>query len=281
MSRTLFARTLAIGLLTALAALPAAAQEATPTATPEPPPNCPAFEGQANDVRTGYYMGEGLAYLNANRLNDAEFSFTCVIRVIDTSYVPAYLARAEVYTYLRDFERAIIDYSAAILRDNNSITALNNRGIAYTVLGDYNNAAADFDSVLAIDADYLPAYNNRSIIYTLQGEFDAAIEMINQGIQESGAEAALAAARNPERPENAPDIELEDAAMRLYALRGILESARSLESFRSYIDLANATERYPDERISAAAGSLESRLTFELRLDDGTWMLRSSFVSES
>jgi tetratricopeptide (TPR) repeat protein len=281
MTRTLFARTAAVVLLTALAVLPAAAQEATPTATPEPPPNCPAFEGQPNDVRTGYYMGEGIAYLNANRLGDAELSFTCVIRVIDTSYVPAYLARAEVYTNLRDFQRAIDDYNAAVLRDNNLIAALNNRGIAQTILGDYTAAAADFDRVLDIDADYLPAYNNRSIIHTLQGEYQAAIDLITQGIERSGADNALAQARDPERPEGAPPVQIGDAAVRLYALRGILESARSLESFRSYVDLANASGRFPDERVTGAAGSLESRMTFELRLDDGSWMLRTNFLSGS
>ena len=278
MIRNRFARTTIIAILAALAALPAAAQEITPT--PEPPPNCPAFEGEPSDVRTGYYMGEGLAYLNANRLGEAELSFTCIIRVIDTSYVPAYLARGEVYLNMREFDKAITDYSAAALRDNNSIPAYNNRGIVQTILGEYDAAAADFDRVLAIDADYLPAYNNRSIIHTLQGEYAAAIDLIDQAIERSGAAQALLTARDPERPDNASPIEVERAGVRLYALRGILESARSLESFASYIDLANASGRFPDERITAAAGSLESRLTFELRLDDGTWMLRSDFLND-
>lgn len=278
MIRNRFARATAVAILAALAALPALAQEVTPT--PEPPPNCPAFEGQANDVRTGYYMGEGIAYLSANRLGEAEFSFTCIIRVIDSSYVPAYLARGEVYLNMREFDKAITDYSAAALRDNNSIPAFNNRGIVQTILGEYDAAAADFDRVLEIDADYLSAYNNRSIIHTLQGEFDAAIDLIDQAIERAGADQALAAARDPNRPADAPPIEVERAGVRLFALRGILESARSLESFASYIDLANASGRFPDERITAAAGSLESRLTFELRLDDGTWMLRSDFLND-
>lgn len=279
MIRNRFARTTAIAILAALAAIPVAAQEET--ATPEPPPNCPAFEGEASDVRTGYYMGEGIAYLNGNRLGEAELSFTCIIRVIDSSYVPAYLARGEVYMNMREFEKAITDFSDAFLRDNNSVVALNNRGIVQTILGEYDAAAADFDRAMQIDADYLPAYNNRSIIYTLQGEFDEAITLINQGIDRSGTNQALATARDPNRAPDAEPVEVDPSGLRLLALRGILESARSLESFASYIDLANASGRFPDERISAAAGSIESRLTFELRLDDGSWMIRGDFQSES
>jgi len=86
-------------LMIALCALPAFAQDATPTptATPEPLPNCPAFTDQPNNVRTGYYMGEGIANLNANRLDEAQLSFTCIIRITDPSYIPAYLGRAEVF----------------------------------------------------------------------------------------------------------------------------------------------------------------------------------------
>lgn len=273
-----FARMIAIFLL-ALCALPAAAQEATET--PEPLPNCPAFSGEANDVRTGYYMGEGIAYLNANQLSEAEFSFTCVIRVIDPGYAQAYLARAAVYENLRDYENALEDYNNALQINPASVVGRNNRGIVLTIIGDLNTAAADFERVIAEDADYLPAYNNRSIIYTLQGNFDAALEMIDEGITRSGAQLALEEVRDPEREEDDPPVPVNATGLRLYALRGILESARALDTFRAYTDLANESNTFADQRIVEAAGSLESRLTFDLRLDDGTWMIRSSFTSET
>lgn len=276
-----FARTAAVAVLIMLGALPIAAQDAAPTATPEPLPNCPAFEGQPNSARTGYYMGEGIAYLSANRLDEAEFSFTCIIRVIDPVYAQAYLGRAVVYENLRDFDHALDDYNNALQINPNSIVARNNRGIVLTIIGDYTTAAADFERVLSVDEGYLAAYNNRSIIYSLNGDYDAAVEMIDQGIRRSGADAALAEARDPERRPDAPALVVDPVGMRLYALRGILESARALDSFHSYTDLADASERFPDQRIAEAAGSLESRLTFDLRLDDGTWMIRSDFTSET
>jgi tetratricopeptide (TPR) repeat protein len=275
------ARIAAIAALTALAAFPAFAQEAEPTATPEPLPNCPAFQGESNSVRTGYYMGEGIAYLNANQLNEAEFSFTCIIRVIDAGYTPAWLGRAEVYERVRDYENALEDYNNALQNNPNSLVARNNRGIVLTIIGDYTTAGADFDRVLSIDANYMAGYNNRSIIYTLVGDYTNALAMIDEGLRRAGAAAALAEARREDRPENAPPIIMDSSGLQLMALRGILESAQALDSFRDYLELANASRNFPDSRISEAAGSLESRLTFDLRLDDGTWMIRSDFLSES
>lgn len=281
MNTARFARTTAAALLIASCVLPAAAQEATPTATPQPLPNCPAYSSETNDVRTGYYMGEGIAYLNANQLSQAEFSFTCVIRVIDPGYAQAYLARAAVYETLRDYEKALEDYNNALQINPSSVVARNNRGIVLTIIGDLSTAAADFERVITEDANYLAAYNNRSIIYTLQGNFDSALDMIDEGIRRSGANAALAEARDPEREDSDPKITVNLTGMRLYALRGILESAQALDTFRAYTDLARESENFADQRIVEAAGSLESRLTFDLRLDDGSWMIRSSFTNET
>lgn len=280
--RPLF-RFAAIAALTVLAALPAFAQEAQPTATatPEPLPNCPAFQGEADSVRTGYYMGEGIAYLNTNRLQEAEFSFTCIIRVIDAGYMPAWLGRARVYEFLRDYDNALEDYNNALQIDPNSIVARNNRGIVLTIIGDYTTAGADFDRVLSVNANYMAGYNNRSIIYTLVGDYANALNIIDEGLRRAGADAALAESRRDDRPANAPPITMDSAGLQLMALRGILESAQALDSFNDYIELANASRNFPDSRIREAAGSLESRLTFDLRLDDGTWMIRSNFLSES
>lgn len=271
-------RTLAAAASIALlAAVPAFAQDATPTRTPEPLPDCPAFEDEATDVRTGYYMGEGIAYLNANRLGEAQFAFTCIIRVVDPSYTLAYLARGEVFLNQRDLNRAIEDFGAAFQRDSGSVIALNNRGIAYFLLGEYDEAAADFDRALGVDGDYLPAVNNQAVTTAVQGEIDDAIALVDAAITSSGAADALVTARDPQRPSDAEPIEIAGSAVRLYALRGILESQQTLGTFNAYRDLMIESNRNPDERINAAAAGLESRLTFELRLDDGSWLLRSRY----
>jgi hypothetical protein len=51
-----------------------------------------------------------------------------------------------------------------------------------------------------------------------------------------------------------------------------MHSLKSLDEFNHYLLLLRANRYSHDERISSAAGALESRFTFEMRLDDGTWM---------
>jgi tetratricopeptide (TPR) repeat protein len=247
----------------------AAAQDATPP----PPPNCPAFENEPANIRTGYYMGEGIAYLNTNQLSAAELSFTCIIRVVDAAYVPAYMGRAIVYTRLRDFERAQEDYNQALQRDSTLTAAYNNRGVVFALQLDYERAADDFDRALAQDSGYLRALNNRAIVHTFLREYDEAIALLEGTINSTGVDNVLAQYRDPERAQDAPAIPFDPLAGRLYALLGTVYSARSLDNYRQYIDLYGFGGLFPDERITAAAGALESRFTFELRLDDGSWLL--------
>lgn len=258
-----------------------AAQDATPTPIPlPPPPVCPAFEGQPKDIRASYYMGEGIAYLNTNQLSNAELSFTCIIRVIDPAYFQAYMARGLTYIRLRDFPRAQQDFNQAIQQQPDSVAAVNNRGVVFALQGDYPRAAADFERVLTLDSGYLRAINNRAIIHTVMGEYDDAINLLEAQIQSTGVSGVLEQYRDPNRQSDAGPILFDPLAGRLYALLGIVYSARSMDKYQDYIELESYANRYPDERISAAAGALESRFTFELRLDDGSWLLLDEALTE-
>jgi tetratricopeptide (TPR) repeat protein len=254
--------------------LPTLAQETGGTPTPEPLPKCPVFEGQSKDVRTSYYMGEGIAYLNTNQLSSAEFSFTCIIRVVDPSYLPAYMTRAVVYTREREYARAINDYTKSIDLDGTLVAAYNNRGVIYTAIQKYDEAASDFDKVLALNADYIPGYNNRSVLYAIQGDYDKAIAMLEDAIKRSGIDKILADLQDPKRPADAKPPEYDPVNARAYALLGIIYSAQSLKNYQDYLFLSGNSG---DDRIQSAAGALESRFTFEMRLDDGTWMLTADF----
>ncbi|MCB9450244.1 MAG: tetratricopeptide repeat protein [Anaerolineaceae bacterium] len=257
------------------------AQDATPTPIPlPPPPVCPAFEGQPADIRAGYYMGEGIAYLNTNQLSSAELSFTCIIRVIDPAYFPAYMARGLTYIRLRDFARAQQDFNQAIQRQPDSVAAINNRGVVFALQFDYERAARDFDHALELDSGYLRAVNNRAIIYTLLGDYDAAITLLEDQVRATQISGVLEQYRDPDRPSDAGPILFDPLAGRLYALLGIVYSARSLDKYQDYIELESYANRFPDERISAASGALESRFTFELRLDDGSWLLLDEALTE-
>jgi tetratricopeptide (TPR) repeat protein len=249
-----------------------------PTATPEPLPDCPAFPDAAQDVRTSYYMGEGLAYLQSGQTNSAVFSFTCVIRVIDTAYLPAYMMRANAYTRQRDFERAIRDYTSAIELDGNLTAAYNNRGVVYVSTGDYDEAAADFDRVISLEPDNIAAYNNRSIIHALAGEYDTAITLLDATIERAGIAEILAAYQDPDRSQDAEPIEFDHASDDSYVLLGMMYSAKSLAAFNAYTTLNRENNYAIDDRVPAAASAIESRFTFEMRLDDGSWLYVADFT---
>lgn len=263
----------------ALLAVPALAQEVEPTQPP--PPICPAFEDESKEVRTSYYMGEGLAYYNTGQLGNAELSFTCVIRVIDSSYVLAYMSRASVYSERRAYDLALVDYNRAIQLSPDMVAAYNNRGVVYTALQEYDKAAADFDKAIDLDSSYIPGYNNRAVVYAIQGEFDEAITMLEQAIDMSGIDDVLAKYQDPNRAPDAPPIEFDPVDARAYALLGIIYSARSLDQFQDYLFLYDRAGEFPDERVRSAAGALESRFTFEMRLEDGSWMLVADLFPEA
>jgi tetratricopeptide (TPR) repeat protein len=273
-----------VGMLMVAGFGPTFAQDATPT--PAPPPeseatpeataellDCPAFEGSERAVRTGYYLGEGEAYFASGQINSAIYSFSCAIQ-IDVQYVPAYMSRAAAYAQLRDYEAGILDYTRALQRQPELIPAINNRGILYIASLEYDEALADFNEVLSIDSSYTPGIINRGITSALQGDYVAAIEDLESAIEQSGLEGVLSNLRATDRPQDAPTPVYDRDDAQAYAILGIIYSAYALDNYRDYLYL---TTPLSDQRIQAAAGALESRFSFELRLDDGTWLLVADF----
>ena len=78
---------------------------------------CPIFAGASVETRTGYYMGEGMGFLESGELARALNSFSCVTDEIDPTYVPGFMARAAVYSAYRSYNEAIADYTAVTRLD--------------------------------------------------------------------------------------------------------------------------------------------------------------------
>ncbi len=268
-------------LMTLLA--PVTAQDATPTAVPtpvatlEPPPNCPVFQSESKDIRTSYYMGKGFGFMTSGVLSDAILSFTCVIRVVDGNYVPAYMMRAAAYVREQEFDRAIQDYTRVTQLQPALPDAYNNRGIVYTALKDYDRAQRDFDKVLEIDAKSILGLNNRSVLYAVVGDYDNAISLLQKAIDISGIATVYAQLTDPKRPNDAKPIEFDPINARAYALLGVMYSARALDNYHKYLFLTGGNG---DGRIQSAAGALESQFTFDMRLDSSTWLLVANFSIE-
>jgi Tfp pilus assembly protein PilF len=258
-------------LFSLLLVLPILAQEAEPT---EVPFFCPSFTSASTNERTSYYMGEGAAYLRSGNYDAAVNAYGCVIQQIDSSYIDAYVNRAVAYTARRQYDKALEDYTDALGLDSNSVPVYNNRGVLYTATEEYELALADFDRAISIDSNYAYSYINRGVLKAIGGDLDSAEADFFQAIDVAGLEAVATDLSNPERDPEAPRPEYDIRSAQAYALIGTVHSARALEAYNDYLLLTGGRA---DERVRSAAGSLESRFEFELRFDDGTWMLLAGF----
>jgi tetratricopeptide (TPR) repeat protein len=274
---------LIVASISMMLSIPVGAQDATPTPQPtitptlEPPPHCPSFEGQATDVRTSYYMGEGYGFFTSGLLSDAVLSFTCVIRVVNPDYVPAYMMRGAAYVRQQQYDRAVQDYTRAVQLQPDLLSAYNNRGIVYVATLDYDRAQRDFDKVLELGPESILGLNNRAVLYAVRGDFDNAISLLQKAIDISGIEGIYAQLTDPERPAEATPIPYDRLDARAFALLGVVHSARALDNYNKYLYLTGGSG---DARIQNAAGALQSQFTFDLRLDDGTWLLVADFSPE-
>jgi len=244
----------------------------------EPELVCESFTGSPADVRVSYYMGEGAAFFASSQLAAAVHSFSCVVEQIDTGYIPGFLSRAIVYAEQRDFDRAIEDYTTAIGLDSGLIPAYNNRGIVHVAKAEYDEALADFNRVLELHGGNILGLTNRGVVYALRAEYELAIADLEQAIELSNIERVVEELRDPDRRADAPTPEYNRDHAQAYAILGIIHSQFALENYRKYLLLTGSSG---DFRIQSAAGALESRFTFELRLDDGTWLLAANFIPGS
>ena len=236
--------------------------------------DCPVFAGASVETRTGYYMGEGMGFLESGNLARALASFSCVTDEINPQYVPGYMARAAVYSAYRSYNEAIADYTTATRLDASYSPAYNNRGIIHAARQDYDLALADFNRAIDLNGGFALAYTNRAIIQAIQGDYETAVGDLEQAISLSGIAAIVADLSDPDRQPNDPRPAYNPDHAQAYALLGMIHSAWALDNYRAYLLL---TGSQGDARIQSAAGALESRFTFDLRLDDGSWLLMADF----
>lgn len=243
--------------------------------------DCPAFEDSATDVRIGYYMGEGLAYENTGQLASAIYSYSCLIQQVDDSYIPAYIQRALIHTTRRSFDLAIEDYDTLLELDSNLVGAINNRGLVYMARQEFEEALADFELAIDTDSSYIPAYVNRGVYHASQEDYDLALADFETVIDLAGLEAVIEWLDAPTEDDSGnaidkgeiPDYERD--YVRVYAMMGMIDQIEALDDYNTYFRIARGNI---DRRIESAAGDMQSRLQFDLRFDDGSWVLFDDFV---
>jgi tetratricopeptide (TPR) repeat protein len=94
----------------------------------------------------------------------------------------SYNNRGSAMGNMRDYDRAIADYSEAIRLNPNYALAYKNRGNAWHFKRDYDRAVADYNQAIRIDPNYALAYHSRGLARQATGD-------------KAGGEADIAMAR--------------------------------------------------------------------------------------
>jgi len=90
--------------------------------------------------------------------------------VLDPRYVAAYNGRGVVHWGRGEIDQAIADYTKAIDLAPKFAAAYNNRGAAYQRKGEYAKAVADYTKAIELDPKFALAYRNRGSVYRKQGQ---------------------------------------------------------------------------------------------------------------
>ena len=119
------------------------------------------------------YRNRGTAYAKKGEYDKALVDLSAAIKR-NNKFADAYYDRGLTYYNMHDAKLAIADFTNAIAFKPKYAFAYNNRGIAYIQLGDFDLAIADFDKSAALDPRNAPAYFNRADAFEKKGEWKRA-----------------------------------------------------------------------------------------------------------
>ena len=94
-----------------------------------------------------------------------------------------YFNRGNTYRQVKEYKKAMSDYTKAIGIKSNYANAFNNRGISYFDLEEYEKAVSDYTIVIKYKPDYPLAYFNRANAYTCLFDYDRAIADYTKAIE--------------------------------------------------------------------------------------------------
>lgn len=139
------------------------------------------------------FFDRGSMWLEKDDLDKAISDFTKAI-LLDGKDADAYLHRGIALKIKGDMDKAIQDYTKAIELAPDA-TAYSNRGNAWLKKGDLAKAQADYDKAVTLDPAYPHTYFNRSQLYVQQGNLQGALTDINKALSINKEDAQAYAAR--------------------------------------------------------------------------------------
>ena len=127
------------------------------------------------------YKSRGLYFQTIKQYDRALEDYNAAISQ-DPEYIAAYVNRGVVLCEKGQYERAIDDFNKAIDRKKADYFAYNNRGNAYYRKGDRDRALQDFNSAIKLHPSGHEAFNNRGSIFYKRGETGRALEDFTKAI---------------------------------------------------------------------------------------------------
>lgn len=163
--------------------------EGVPIATPTPMAFYFLEEIPTQAAYLGLYM-MGMAHIARDSRTELQraiafFSaaLNAVVAGVKTNPWEAYVWRANCYSLLKEYEKALPDYDQAIRLNPEDATAYFNRGLAYAVSGKYEQAIQDYSEAIRLKPDYVAAYLGRGNVYDAIEKYEQAIEDYTEAIR--------------------------------------------------------------------------------------------------
>jgi tetratricopeptide (TPR) repeat protein len=125
------------------------------------------------------YRGRALRQLR--EFDRAIADFTEALR-INRNHPEPWVDRATAYAGKREYAPALADFAQAIRADPGYIYSYVGRAATYRVTGDIDNAVADYGKVIELAPANPAGYIARADAYRVKGEYDAAIADYTKGI---------------------------------------------------------------------------------------------------
>jgi tetratricopeptide (TPR) repeat protein len=91
--------------------------------------------------------------------------------------------RATNYELRGDRDRALADFSQALLLDPQNVAARDNRGVIWEAKGNLDQALLDFNAAIQLDPDFPPAFRHRARIFEHRGDLEKAEADLNDFVR--------------------------------------------------------------------------------------------------